>query len=122
MEELLNQVIQKTGLSMDQAKSAVTAVLGFIRGKLPEQAAGQFDGAIAKLGQKGPLPGNMPDMNALTEKTGLAAGQMGSLIETVMTFLKDKLPANIVESLTSAMSKGALGGVVQKVAAMFGKS
>jgi uncharacterized protein (DUF2267 family) len=121
MEELLNKVTQKTGLSIDQARSAVTAVLGFIRGKLPEQAAGQFDTAIAGLGQKGPPPPSVPDMNALTEKTGLATGQMSSLIETVMTFLKDKLPANVVESITAAMSKGALGGVAQKLAGMFGR-
>jgi hypothetical protein len=121
MEELFKLVTQKTGLSMDQAKPAVTAVLGFIRGKLPEQAAGQFDKALSGLGQKETLPANLPDISALTEKTGLAAGQLGSLLETVTTFLKNKLPADLVTSLTAAVSKGGLAAVAQKVAGMFGR-
>jgi nucleoid DNA-binding protein len=121
MEELLKNVQEKTGLSMDQAKSAISAVLGFIRGKLPEQAAGQFDTAIAGLGQTGKLPAGLTDLSALAEKTGLAGGQVGSLVETVMTFLKDKLPADVVNQITTAMSSGMLAGIGKKVAALFGK-
>jgi uncharacterized protein (DUF2267 family) len=121
MEELLNLVTQKTGLSLDQARSAVMAVLGFVRGKLPADKAGQFDSVLAKLGQTGPLPAGAPDMAALADKTGLAAGQAGSLLETVMTFLKDKLPPDLVTTLTAAVSKGGLSGVAQKVAGMFGR-
>jgi hypothetical protein len=121
MEELLKSVQEKTGLSMDQAKSAIAAVLGFIRGKLPEQATGQFDTALAGLGQKGPVPTDVPDVDAVAAKTGLAAGQVGSLMETVMTFLKDKLPAGVAEQLTGAVAKGGLTGVAQKLAGMFGR-
>ncbi|HEY1380707.1 MAG TPA: hypothetical protein VGF55_28150 [Gemmataceae bacterium] len=121
MEELLKRVQEKTGLSMDQAKSAVAAVLGFIRGKLPEQATAQFDSALSGLGHKGPVPADVPDVNAVAEKTGLAAGQVGSLLETVMTFLKDKLPAGVAEQLTGAVAKGGLAGVAQKLAGMFGR-
>jgi len=121
MEELLKSVQEKTGLSMDQAKSAIAAVLGFIRGKLPEQATGQFDTALASLGQEGPVPTDVPDVDAVAAKTGLAAGQVGSLMETVMTFLKDKLPAGVAEQLTGAVAKGGLTGVAQKLAGMFGR-
>ena len=121
MQELLNMVIQKTGLSMDQARSAVAAVLGFIRGKLPESAAGQFDKAVSGLGHTEPLPSDVPDMSALTEKTGLAAGQAASLLETVVAFLKNKLPPDLVETLTAAVAKGGLSGIVQKVAGMFSR-
>jgi uncharacterized protein (DUF2267 family) len=122
MEELLKSVQEKTGLSMDQARSAITAVLGFIRGKLPEQATSQFDSAIAGLGQTGKLPAGLPDVSALAEKTGLAGGQVGSLIETVVAFLKDKLPPDVANQLTTAMASGVLAGIGKKVAAMFGKS
>jgi hypothetical protein len=121
MEELLNQVTQKTGLPLDQARSAVAAVLAFIRGKLPEQTAGKFETALSGLGQKGPLPAPAPDVNALAEKTGLGAGQVGALLESVMTFLKDKLQPDLVTSITSAVSKGGLGAMAQKLAGMFGK-
>jgi uncharacterized protein (DUF2267 family) len=122
MEELLKNVQEKTGLSMDQARSAITAVLGFIRGKLPQQAASQFDSALTGLGQSGKLPAGAPDMAALAEKVGLGGAQAGSLVETVLAFLKEKLPADLVTQITNAMATGVLGGIGKKVAAMFGKS
>ncbi len=121
MEELLRKVTEKTGLPTDQARSAVASVLGFIRGKLPEQATGQFDSALAKLGQTGPVPTDVPDVDAVAEKTGLAAGQVGSLLETVVTFLKDKLPAGVADQLSASVAKGGLAGVAQKLAGMFGR-
>jgi uncharacterized protein (DUF2267 family) len=120
MEELLKNVQEKTGLSMDQARSAIAAVLAFIRGKLPEQATAKFDSALAGIGQTGPLPPPAADVSALAEKTGLGAGQTGSLLETVVTFLKEKLPPDVSEKLTSALSSGVLAGLGKKVAAMFG--
>jgi uncharacterized protein (DUF2267 family) len=120
MEELLKNVQEKTGLSPDQARSAISAVLGFIRGKLPDQATGKFDSALAGLGQTGPLPAPAADVSALAEKTGLAGGQVGSLVETVVNFLKDRLPADVSSQLASAVSGGVLSGLGKKVAAMFG--
>jgi hypothetical protein len=120
MEELLKTVQKSTGLSLDQARPAIMAVLSFIRGKLPEQAMGKFDSALAGLGQTGPLPPPAADVNALAEKTGLAGGQVGSLVESVLTFLKDKLPADVSSQLTSALSSGVLAGLGKKIAGLFG--
>ncbi len=46
MEELVKQVSAKTGISEDQARSAVTTVLGFLKDKLPAPIAGQIDNVI----------------------------------------------------------------------------
>ena len=46
MEELIKQVAQRTGISEAQAQTAVTTVLGFLKGRLPEPLAGQLDGLL----------------------------------------------------------------------------
>ena len=46
MDELLNRVTEKTGLSPDQAKSAVESVLGFLKEKLPAPLASGLDSLV----------------------------------------------------------------------------
>jgi len=43
MNELVNMVAKKTGLSPEMAKTAVTVVLDFLKKKLPAPIAGQID-------------------------------------------------------------------------------
>ena len=47
MDELIKQVTAKTGISEDQARTAVTTVLGFLKNKLPAQIAGKIESAIS---------------------------------------------------------------------------
>lgn len=47
MDELINKVTEKAGINAEQAKSAVNAVLEFVKTKLPgvgEQIAGMLSG------------------------------------------------------------------------------
>lgn len=46
MEQLIKHVTEKTGLNTDQARSAATAVIGFLKDKLPAPIAGQLDSYI----------------------------------------------------------------------------
>jgi hypothetical protein len=46
MDELLNRVTETTGLSPDQAKSAVESVLGFLKEKLPAPLASHLDSLV----------------------------------------------------------------------------
>lgn len=46
MDQLVNTVAEKTGLSHEQAKSAAEAVIGFLKEKLPAPAAGMLDSTI----------------------------------------------------------------------------
>ncbi len=55
MEELVNTVSQKTGLSHDQAQAAAQAVIDYLKTKLPAPVAGQIDAVL-----KG---GGMPDLS-----------------------------------------------------------
>ena len=44
MDELIKQVVERTGISEQQARGAVDTVLGFLKTRLPEPIAGQLDG------------------------------------------------------------------------------
>jgi len=46
MDELVNQVSQKAGISQEQAREAVKTVIGFLKDKLPAPLAGQIDGVL----------------------------------------------------------------------------
>ncbi len=46
MDELIKQVVERTGISESQAQTAVTTVLGFLKNRLPEPIAGQLDGFL----------------------------------------------------------------------------
>jgi hypothetical protein len=43
MDELIKQVAEKTGISTEQARTAVTTVISFLKTKLPEPIAGQLE-------------------------------------------------------------------------------
>ena len=47
MDELVRQVAQKTGIAEEQARTAVTTVIGFLKERLPAPIAGQLDGVIS---------------------------------------------------------------------------
>jgi len=66
MDELIKRITEKTGISEDQARSAITTVSGFLKEKLPAPIAGQIDnvlsgsvGATDKLGDLASKAGGM---------------------------------------------------------------
>ena len=46
MDELVQQVAQKTGLPHDQAKAAVDTVISMLKEKLPAPLAGEIDAVL----------------------------------------------------------------------------
>jgi hypothetical protein len=46
MDELINRVTEKTGLSPDQAQAAVNTVLGFLKERLPAPLASGLDSLV----------------------------------------------------------------------------
>ena len=63
MDELIELVSQKAGLSEEIAKKAVDAVIGYLKDKLPAPIAGQIDGVLGG--------GGMPkDLGDLTRGPG----------------------------------------------------
>ncbi len=54
MDELVKQISQRTGITEDQAKQAITQVLDFLKQRLPAPVAQQIDGVMS---------GSMPDLS-----------------------------------------------------------
>ncbi len=46
IEEIVNEVSAKTGLSPEQAQAAVMAVMGFLQSRLPEPISGMLAGVV----------------------------------------------------------------------------
>jgi uncharacterized protein (DUF2267 family) len=47
MDELIKQIVAKTGISEAQAKQAIEMTLDFLKEKLPEPMAGQVDAVLS---------------------------------------------------------------------------
>jgi hypothetical protein len=56
MDELINNVAKKTGLSPEMAKTAVNEVINYLKQKLPAPIAAQIDGVLGGSGGN-PLAG-----------------------------------------------------------------
>jgi hypothetical protein len=53
MDQIINLVKEKAGISAEQSKQAVDTVLGFLKDKLPAPIAGQIDGVLSGDGASG---------------------------------------------------------------------
>ncbi|PYS82739.1 MAG: hypothetical protein DMF67_11645 [Acidobacteria bacterium] len=63
MDELIKQVVEKTGISESQARMAVETTVGFLKERLPAPIAGQVDGALGgAAGAVGGLAGKAGDV------------------------------------------------------------
>jgi hypothetical protein len=50
VDELVQLVVKKTGLSQQMAETAVETVIGFLKNKLPAPIASQIDGVLGSSG------------------------------------------------------------------------
>ena len=56
MKELINIIVQKTGISEENAQKAVQVMLGFLKTKLPSPLAGQLDSFLSARTTSGVNP------------------------------------------------------------------
>jgi hypothetical protein len=66
MDELIKRITEKTGISEDQARSAVNMVAGFLKEKLPAPLAGQVENVLSGGG-------------GVTDTLGNAAAKVGNI-------------------------------------------
>jgi hypothetical protein len=72
MNELVQLIVQKTGLPQDKAQEVVDVVISHCRAKLPESVSSHLDGLLAQI--------ESPEDQGILEKAkGFAAG-LGSKI------------------------------------------
>ena len=72
MDQLVNEVSQRTGLPQDQAQQAAQAVIDYLKGALPGPIGSQIDSLLG--GQ-----GGMPDVSGLAGQAEQTLGGMGGL-------------------------------------------
>ena len=73
MEELINAVVQKTGMSQEDARKAVEAMVGVLKSKLPAPIASHLDAFLSGGAGDG--------MNALGSEAGsLLKGALGNFL------------------------------------------
>jgi hypothetical protein len=73
MDDLIQQITAKTGISDDQARQAIDMAMGFVKDKLPEPIASQLDGFIGGSdGGAGGMMGMVQD-----QLGGMMGGLMG---------------------------------------------
>jgi uncharacterized protein (DUF2267 family) len=70
MDELVKQVVEKTGISESQARTAVETVVGFLKNRLPESLAGHVDGALGAAGGA---------VGTIADKAGDVLGGLGGM-------------------------------------------
>ena len=72
MDELINLVVQKTGISQDDARKAVEVIVNALKSKLPGPIAGHLDSFIS-----GGVSGGMGGLAA--EAGEMLKGKLGGL-------------------------------------------
>ena len=70
MDELVRQVVERTGISEPQARTAVETVVGFLKERLPAPIAGQVDNAVA---------GSAGVVGGIADKAGDVLGGLGGM-------------------------------------------
>jgi hypothetical protein len=71
MNELINLIVQKTGISQENAQKAAQTAIDFLKTKLPAPIAGQLDAVLA--GDMSGIAGQAGEM--LKGKLGGALGE-----------------------------------------------
>jgi hypothetical protein len=65
MDELIQQITSRTGISEDQARQAVEMVMSFAKSKLPEPIASQMDGLMGGGGSPADLLGQLGNLGGM---------------------------------------------------------
>ncbi len=83
MDELINLVSSKVGISTDQASQAVNVVLGFLKDRLPAPIASQVEGLLSGQGaggianQAASALGDQSAGGAIDQAKGMLGGMFG---------------------------------------------
>lgn len=122
MEELLGNIVEKTGLDQDTAREAVAIILGFLSKNGPQERmqqifealpgaealvaakdaadASQGSGLLGGLSSMMPGMGAMAALNELTS-AGLDMDQVQSVVRQLVDIAKEKAGDEVVEDVIS---------------------
>jgi hypothetical protein len=136
MADLVSELAGKAGISADQAKKGLGAVLALLKNKLPGNVFSQIQAAVpgadAMMTDAQPAPessgggilaavkemagklfGGGSGAGALAadfSRLGFSAEQGGNFLTSVLEFLKSKLPADVMNKISGLIPTGAPTG------------
>lgn len=126
MQDLINKVVEKTGISSEQASGAVESVMEFVKGKLPEGLADKVDDMFGGAeGEKVEFGGIMDSLAGMFGGAKDTAGDVTDKAADMLDGAKDKaedLMGDATEKLgdlaedAEDMAKDA----INKIKGMFG--
>ena len=119
MEQLINLVVQKTGVSADAARGFVMKILGLLKAKLPEAASSKLNALLGgALDQAGEAPQSAAEV---VEESGIPADKAPAALTAVLDQLKGQLPESMSGDLQKALGgEGGLSALFGKVKGMLG--
>lgn len=85
MQELINKIVSKTGISTDQASQALDTVKDYIKEKFP-MVAGAVDNLFSGKNENASVKSGVAEESFLDKISDVIPGQMGEKIEQ---FAKD---------------------------------
>jgi hypothetical protein len=127
MSEIVSDLAEKSGLSTDQAKKGLCAILSFFKASLPaetfahlstavpgseqmidaagpsEEASGGVFGAIKGVAQKVFGGGSAAGLLTKLSGLGISAEQAQSFVPHVLEFLKGKLPESAMNQVSKLL-------------------
>ena len=74
MDEIIKQVAERAGIGEEQARTAVTTVLGFLKERLPAPIAGHLDGVLGGADGGGDAAGG-----GLADMPGIVLDGLGDM-------------------------------------------
>jgi hypothetical protein len=127
MADIITELASKAGINSDLARKGLGALLAFVKEKLPADSFSKIlsaipgsDNMMAAAAETGPEPsagvlstitglagklfGGAGGATALATKLahlGFSADQLQKFVPTVLEFLKNKLPPDIMNKITS---------------------
>jgi Protein of unknown function VcgC/VcgE (DUF2780) len=130
-EDILTQLADRSGISADQARKGLGAVLEFIKGKLPADSfakvtatvpgaermmaaaqnapessggiLGAVTGAVGKL-----FGGGAAELVSKLTQHGFSAEQLQSFVPNVVEFLKSRLPEDVTKKIAGLLPAEAV--------------
>jgi hypothetical protein len=131
MSETIGELASKSGLSIDEAKKGLGALLGAMKGILPAESFSKVQAAVPDAGQmmagaeqsghepSGGVLGALSstvgklfgggDSTAAAKLTqmGFSAEQLQQFLPNALEFLKARLPADVMERISSLIPAAA---------------
>lgn len=116
MDQLIQQIVERTGVSQNVARTSVQYMGGFLKNKAPQYST-QIDSFLGAQGTATP-----PELNQvksldqlsgfMSQRLGIPEGTAKSVIQVTGNYLKQKAPPPLNTQVEAVLSQAKGAGVV----------